>query len=87
MQFFLLILIKFYSHFFDETALLIACTTGNIDIIKQLLSYEGIDVNIKGVFKKFSYEIFYSYFNIISKQSIDKIPLKLFDTISHLSLI
>lgn len=50
MQFFFLLFIKFYSHFFDETALLIACTAGNIDIIKQLLSYEGIDVNIKGVF-------------------------------------
>lgn len=77
MQFFFLLFIKFYSHIFDETALLIACTAGNIDIIKQLLSYEGIDVNIKGVFfLNISYEIFYSYFNIISKQSIDKISLK-----------
>lgn len=51
------------KHFYD-TPLIIASQKGNTEVVYKLLQHEGIDINVKNIFKKkmFFYAVLQSFF-------------------------
>lgn len=53
---------KLYFNYFQKTVLHIALKSKNIQIIKLLLSYKNLDVNIPYVFKKTNFNKIQKFF-------------------------